>query len=164
MLPLRAWEQWQWIGTSYSPKLQHYWNLIIRLFSVVSGFSLEESYPSAEMQSARPPGHSLQGELLLLCRDVVGVFYSSNRLGHQDTRCGVVLPLCRDAVGVFYSPNRLGHHDIRCGGRGLTPLQRYSRCIMQPPLPADWTIQWARFACFIYGCCISDFRKKLLFD
>ena len=26
-----------------SPKLQHYWNLTIRLFSVISGHSLEES-------------------------------------------------------------------------------------------------------------------------
>ena len=33
------------------PKLQHYWSLTIRLFSVISGHSLGESYPSAEMQS-----------------------------------------------------------------------------------------------------------------
>ena len=28
-------EQWQWRGTQHSPKLQHYWNLTFRLFSVV---------------------------------------------------------------------------------------------------------------------------------
>ena len=31
--------------------LQYYWSLTIRLFSVLSGHTLEESYPSAEMQS-----------------------------------------------------------------------------------------------------------------
>ena len=31
-----TWEWWQWRGTSISPKLQHYWNLTIRLFSVRS--------------------------------------------------------------------------------------------------------------------------------
>ena len=33
---MQAWEQWQWRGTMHSPNLQHYWNLIIRLFSVIS--------------------------------------------------------------------------------------------------------------------------------
>ena len=46
-----TWEQWQWTGTWHSPKLQHYWNLTIRLFRVISGHSLEwESYSSAEVQ------------------------------------------------------------------------------------------------------------------
>ena len=35
--PEWTWEQWQWRGTAHSPKLQHYWNLTIRLFSVISG-------------------------------------------------------------------------------------------------------------------------------
>ena len=30
-------EWWQWRGTPHSPKLQHYWNLTIILFSVISG-------------------------------------------------------------------------------------------------------------------------------
>ena len=30
------WEQWQWKGTSHSPKLPYYWNLTVRLFSVIS--------------------------------------------------------------------------------------------------------------------------------
>ena len=36
----------------------HYWNLTIKLFSVISRILVEESYPSAEMQpvySAAPP-------------------------------------------------------------------------------------------------------------
>ena len=85
MLPLRPeWtcEWWQWRGTPHSPKLQHYWILTIRSFSVMSGT--------------------------------------------------LVLTLCREAVGVFYSPSLLSHQDIRWGS--LTPLQRSSRCILQPQL------------------------------
>ena len=49
--PEWTWERWQWRGTPHSPKLQHCWNLTIRLFSVISGHSLGgESYPSEEMQ------------------------------------------------------------------------------------------------------------------
>ena len=40
-------------GYSAFPKIQHYWNLTIKLFSVIPGHSLGGvgSYPSAEMQS-----------------------------------------------------------------------------------------------------------------
>ena len=34
--PEWTWERWQWRGTRHSPKLQHCWNLTIRLFSVIS--------------------------------------------------------------------------------------------------------------------------------
>ena len=34
--PEWTWEQWQWRVTPHSPKLQHSWNLTIRLFSVIS--------------------------------------------------------------------------------------------------------------------------------
>ena len=47
----------------YSPKLQHYWNLTIRLFSVIYRI--------------------LVGVVLPLCRDVVRVFYSVSRLGKE---------------------------------------------------------------------------------
>ena len=30
-----TWERWQWRGTPHSPKLQHYWRLITRLFCVI---------------------------------------------------------------------------------------------------------------------------------
>ena len=50
--PEWTWEQLQWRGAPYSPRSQHYWDLTIRLFSVISGYSLEVgSYPSAEVQS-----------------------------------------------------------------------------------------------------------------
>ena len=44
--------QWQWRGTLYSPKLQHYWNLTIRLFSIISRtlVGVGVSYPSGEKQ------------------------------------------------------------------------------------------------------------------
>ena len=54
MLPLRpglTLERWQRGGTPHSSKLQHYWNLTIRLFSVILGHSFRESYLSAEIQS-----------------------------------------------------------------------------------------------------------------
>ena len=49
-----------------TPKLQHYWSLTIRLFNVIP--------------------RTLIGEVLPICRDAVGVFYSPNRLGN----CAVV--------------------------------------------------------------------------
>ena len=45
----------------HSPTLQHYWSLTIRLFSIISRTLVKGDLP--------------------LCRDAVGVFYSSNRLG-----------------------------------------------------------------------------------
>ena len=135
--------------------------------------SLGKSHPSAQMQSVystTTTNSALTGEVLPLCRDSVGVFYSHNRLSPpwvsltpqlrcsrcilqpQQTRpslgksypsakiqsvystapmdwalLGEVLPLCRDAVGVFYNHNKLGPH-----WGSLTPLQRFSRCILQP--------------------------------
>ena len=48
-----TWERWQWRGTPHSPKLQHYWNLTIRLFSVISRTLVEGRVlpPSAENHS-----------------------------------------------------------------------------------------------------------------
>ena len=37
MLSEWIWEQWQRTGSPHSSKLQHYWSLTIRLFSVISG-------------------------------------------------------------------------------------------------------------------------------
>ena len=48
-----TWEQWQWRDAPYSLTFQHYWNLAIRLFSIISRILIrggEESYPTAEMQ------------------------------------------------------------------------------------------------------------------
>ena len=49
--------------------------------------------------------------VILLCRDVVGVFCNPSWLS-QRTLVGGVIPLCRDAVGVFYNPNRLGQLSV----------------------------------------------------
>ena len=51
--PEWTWEQWQWRGTPHSPKFQLYWNLAIRLFSIIyqdTRWGEGRSYPSAEMQ------------------------------------------------------------------------------------------------------------------
>ena len=45
-------------GIPHSPKLQHYWNLTIRLFSVIS--------------------RTLVGEVFPLCREAESVFYSTS--------------------------------------------------------------------------------------
>ena len=84
--PKWTWERQQSRSTLHSPYLQHYWNLTIRLFSVISRILV-------------------RGDLLLN-RDAVGVFCIRCQLGHR-THVGGVILLCRDAVGVFYSPSRL---------------------------------------------------------
>ena len=69
------------------------------------GHSLRESYFSAEMQS----------------------MYSTIP-GDGTTLIGGVLSLYRDVIGVFRTPKRLDH---TCW-RSLTPLQKCSRCTLQP--------------------------------
>ena len=59
--PEWTWEWWQWRGILHSSKLQHYWSLTFRLFSVIQD--------------------TCWGWVLPLCRDPVSVFYSSNQLG-----------------------------------------------------------------------------------
>ncbi len=58
--PEWTWEQWQWRVALHSPKLQHYWNLTIRLFHVISRTpSLGRSYSSVGMQSVYSKPHRL---------------------------------------------------------------------------------------------------------
>ena len=62
-----TWEQWQWSGTQHSSKLQHYWSLAIRMFSVISrtlvGGSLtllqRSSQGILQPQPTRPQGYLL---------------------------------------------------------------------------------------------------------
>ena len=49
--PEWTWERWQWRDTLLLPKLQQYWNLTFRLFSVISTTHVGGSYHSTEMQS-----------------------------------------------------------------------------------------------------------------
>ena len=72
------------------------------------GHSFEESYPAAEIQS---------------------VYSAVPTDWTTRTLIWGVLPRCRDTVGVFCSTNRLDNQDTHL--RSLTPLQRYSRCILQ---------------------------------
>ena len=58
--PEWTWKWWLWKGTPHSLKLQHYWNLTIRLFSVISW--------------------TLVGGVLSLCWEAVSVFWSPSRL------------------------------------------------------------------------------------
>ena len=105
VLPLKDWtlEPWQWKGTLHSPKLQHYWNLTIRLFSVISRTFVVVGF-------------------LPIFREAVGVFYSHSRLGKLLLRARVdlgvmamkryfafskapALPGPAEAVGEFYRPS-----------------------------------------------------------
>ena len=51
--PEWTWEQWQWRGTPRSPKLQHFWNLTIRLFSVISKTLVSGGGLSPQQKSSR---------------------------------------------------------------------------------------------------------------
>ena len=51
-------------------------------------------------------GHSLE-EVLLLCRDAVGVFYRPSRLGHSLRECLTTLQGCSQC---FYTPSQLDKH------------------------------------------------------
>ena len=80
-------EQWLWRSTLHSPKLQHYWSLTIRLFSIIY--------------------RTFVGGVLPLYRDTVGVFYSPFHLADwaiiSKTLVERVLLFYRNAVHVFYS-------------------------------------------------------------
>ena len=60
-------------GTPNFPKLQHYWNLTIRLFRIISRT------------------HVARG-VLFLCREAVGVFYNPSRQGNLKNEIYVYVP------------------------------------------------------------------------
>ena len=84
-----TWERWQWRGTQHFPKLQHYWNLIIRLLSVIS--------------------RTLTEGVLSLCREAVGVFYSPSRLGEIGNRKASR----RDSMYILLRPNLLWQNQFQ---------------------------------------------------
>ena len=59
--PEETWERCQLSDTPHSLKFQHYWNLTIRLFNII-------------------PRALVWERILPLCRDAVGIFYSTSRL------------------------------------------------------------------------------------
>ena len=73
-----TWEQCQWRGILHSPKLQHYWNLTIRLFSVISRILIG--------------GRGV----LPLCKEAVGVFYSPIQLGNPELKPQVPFSVTQD--------------------------------------------------------------------
>ena len=90
------WTWLQWRDTLHSPKLQHYWSLTMRLFSVISRILVREwSYPSAEMQlgySAAPAdlatGHLFResypsAEMPLACTTVPADWASGHLFGES---------------------------------------------------------------------------------
>ena len=80
-------------------------------------------------QPTGPPGHSLGG-VLPLWREAVSVFYSPSRLGHQDTRWEESYPSGEKQSVYSTAPADWATRTLV--GRGLTPLERSSQCILQP--------------------------------
>ena len=122
--------------------LQHYWNISIRLFNVISK-SLVEGVSSlcreavGVFYSPSGLGHrKLVEGVLPIWREAVGIFYNPNGLGHRKFVEGV-LPLCREAVGVFYSPSGLSHRKLV---EGVLPIWREAVGIFYNPSGLDHRI------------------------
>ena len=107
----RGW--WQWRAILNSPKFQTYWNLTIRLLSIISRtlfgrvLLLCRDAVNVVCCPGRRSHKTLVARVLLLCRDAVSVVCSSGRISLK-TLVARVLPLCRDVVGVVCSPSWRG--------------------------------------------------------
>ena len=129
------------MGTLHSPKLQHYRNLTIRLCSVIYRVIIGWGDLTPVQRSSRciltNPiclGHShLIGGVLLLSKELVGVFYCRSRQDHR-TLTGCVLLSNREAVGVFYKPSYLGHNTLI---GGVSHLCREAVCVFYSPSRLD---------------------------
>ena len=74
----------------HSPKLQHYWNLTIRLLMLYTGHSLGESYPSTEtllVYSAAPANWAERNPCCQLIFMMMMMIYHSNR---NSNRTGIL--------------------------------------------------------------------------
>ena len=91
------------VDTPHSPKLQHYWSLTIRLFSVIS--------------------RTIVGGILLLCRDAVGVFYSPSWLGRPPFGWAFSAPMTLSSVSGGTNSGAVTHMNI---GVSVT-IDSYSR-------------------------------------
>ena len=127
----------------------------------MKGFFILPQTPKLEIAISHI--RTLIGEVLPLCKDAVGVFYSPAdwATGHL---LGGSYP---SAIGVFYSLNWLDHRSLFRGGsypsaemqsvyftasidlttghslgQGVTPLQRCNRCILQPQLTWPQGTRW----------------------
>ena len=100
-----TWEWWQWRGTQHSLNLQRYWNLTIRLLSVIY-WTIIRGLTRLQWSTDRQDnsGHSLVGFNFIAEKQSVYYTAPADRTS-QDTRW-----------------------------RGLTFLQRNSRCLLLLPL------------------------------
>ena len=98
----------------HSSKVQHYWSLTIKLFSVISRTLIQRwnvlplcrevvviLYSPSWLDHRTLLGG---GGVLLLCREAISVFFNPSEWATGHPLWGV-LPLCREAVNIFYSPN-----------------------------------------------------------
>ena len=106
--PEWTWERLHRRGTLHSVKLQHYWSLTVRLFSVINRTLVERVLP--------------------LCREAVGVFCSPSRQGHRTLAAGSYPSVEKQSVCSATPADRATGHSLQ----GLTPLQRSSQCVLQP--------------------------------
>ena len=102
----------------------------------------------------------VEGLVLPLCREAVGVFYSFIRLGHMSLVRGRVLPLCGDAVGVFCSLSRLGHRTCFGGSNPSAEMQSVYSGVIKNSLninnvqePIQYSILPVRFTSSAFFLC-----------
>ena len=77
---------------------------------------------------------------LSFCREAVGIFYGSSWLGHRTLVWGEsLIPLQRRSCGYSTAPANWSIRTLIGGRRVVIPLQKSSRCILQPP-QAGWSI------------------------
>ena len=90
---------------------------------------LQRSSQCILQPSPQPTGPLVVGGVLPLCREAVGVFYSTLSVDWANRCRGSFTPLQRSSRCI------LQPHPIEpLVGKDLTPLQRSSQCILQPPL------------------------------
>ena len=151
MLPRRpewTWEQWR--GTPHSPKLQHCWNLTIRLFSVISRtlvrggtlqfqtiqFSISTTVSLSKTVLFQTIQFSISPQISSiwpLDRTLSGTTTPGQSGLGSDGNEGVLRIPQSSITGTSPSNCLISYQDT-CWGGGLTPLQSvYST--------ADWAIQ-----------------------
>ena len=79
------------------------------------------------------PSRTLAGRVLSLCKDAVGVFYNPSRLGHRGHSLGESYPSAE--MQSVYSTALVDYAIKDTRWESPFPLQRCSRCILQPQSP-----------------------------
>ena len=137
-------------GAPYSSRPQHYWDLTIRLFSVITRTLIG-------------------GGVLPLCRGAVSVFSSPSRLNGNEGVRRIPQSSC---ITVTSLSDYLGSNQGHLLEGGLTLQQRSSGCILQPqprgackstgkkdPIP----LTFISCSCLGFGnCSLTVFNKMVL--